>query len=82
MYLIGIKNDRRLCGNNGMQHTAFKSERRIQKQAEDFRDMYDLDTVSVLRTFPQALCEMENQEFVSYVRSHGLCMVNKKGSLS
>lgn len=82
MYLIGIKNDRRLCGNNGTQRVVFKAAYRVRQQAEDFRNAYDLDSVCVLRTYPQALCEMDNQEFVSYVRGHGLCMENNEGGLS
>ena len=68
MYLIGIKKGVHPCGNAGATITHYKAERKIRETAQRFAAMYDLEEVYGLQLYPQKLCEMDNAEFVDYVR--------------
>lgn len=69
MYLIGITKDGlHPCGNAGMLITRYKAQYKIREIAQRFASMYDLDEVYYLEEYPQNLCEMNNTEFVNYIR--------------
>ena len=68
MYLIGIKNGVHPCGNAGTLITHYKAEYKIKETAQRFANMYSLDEVYSLYTYSQKLCEMNNAEFVNYIR--------------
>ena len=68
MYLIGIKKGVHLCGNAGMLITHYKAEYKLREAAQQFANMYSLDEVYGLQLYPQKLCEMDNAEFVNYIR--------------
>jgi len=71
MYLIGIKDGVHPCGNTGTLITHYKAEYKIRETAHRFAKMYSLDEVYRLDLYPQRLCEMDNAEFVSYIRRNG-----------
>jgi hypothetical protein len=68
MYLIGIKKGVHPCGNTGTLITHYKAEHKIKETAQKFAAMYGLDEVFGLQLYPQKLCEMDNAEFVNYLR--------------
>ena len=68
MYLIGIKKGVHPCGNAGTLITKYKANYKIKKIAQRFAFMYNLDEVYGLQVYPQKLCEMNNAEFVNYIR--------------
>jgi hypothetical protein len=68
MYLIGIKKGVPPCGNTGTLITHYKAEHKIKETAQKFAAMYGLDEVFGLQLYPQKLCEMDNAEFVNYLR--------------
>jgi len=68
MYLIGIKNGVHPCGNTGTLITHYKAEHKIKETAQRFATMYNLDEVYSLQLYSQKLCEMDNAEFVDYLR--------------
>lgn len=68
MYLIGIKKGIHPCGNAGTLITHYKAEYKIKETAQRFANMYSLDEVYGLQLYPQKLCEMDNAEFVNYMR--------------
>lgn len=68
MYLIGIKKGVYPCGNSGSLITHYKAEYKLREIAQRFAAMYALDEVYGLQVYPQKLCEMNNSEFVDYVR--------------
>jgi hypothetical protein len=68
MYLIGIKKGVHPCGNDGTLITHYKAEYKLREMAQRFASMYSLDEVYRLQAYPQKLCEMNNAEFVNYVR--------------
>lgn len=70
MYLVGIKNGVHPCGNAGTLITRYKAEYKIKQAANQFAAMYNLDEVYVLSSYPQKLCELNNKEFVDYVRQN------------
>ena len=72
MYLIGIKNGVHPLGNTGTLITRYKAPYKIKEIAQRFASMYKLDEVYGLKMYPQKLCELENSEFVEYVRLHGI----------
>ena len=67
-YLIGIKKDVHLCGNAGTLVTRYKALYKLKEMAQRFAAMYELDEVYYLEAYPQKLCEMDNIEFVNYIR--------------
>lgn len=71
LYLIGIKKGVHLCGNAGTLVTRFKTEHKLKEVAKRFADMYRLDEVYSLQNYTQKMCEMNNTEFVNYVRQNG-----------
>ena len=71
MYLIGIKNNVHPCGNSGTLITKYKAPYKIREIAQRFATMYNHTEVYGLHSYPQKLCELEDLEFVSYVREHG-----------
>lgn len=71
MYLIGIKNNVHPCGNAGTLITRYKAEYKLRETARRFAAMYSLDEVYSLSVYPQELCEMDNTEFVEYIRRNG-----------
>ena len=71
MYLIGIKNNVHSCGNSGTLITRYKAEYKLRETARRFAAMYSLDEVYSLSVYPQELCEMDNTEFVEYIRRNG-----------
>ncbi len=68
MYLIGIKKGYHPCGNAGTLVTRYKAQYKLKEIAQRFRTMYNLDEVYYLEVYPQKLCEMDNIEFVNYIR--------------
>ena len=68
MYLIGIKNNAHPGGNSGTLVTRYKAEYKLRETAQRFAAMYSLDEVYGLNVYPQELCEMNNTEFVEYIR--------------
>ena len=68
MYLIGIRNGVHPCGNAGTIITDYKAQYKIKELANGFASMNNLDEVYTLQVYPQKLCEMNNAEFVDYVR--------------
>ena len=68
MYLIGIKKGVHPCGNAGTLITRYKANYKIKKIAQQFAFMYNLDEVYGLQLYSQKLCEMNNTEFVNYIR--------------
>ena len=70
MYLIGIKKGVHPCGNAGTLITKYKTNYKIKEIAQRFASMYNLDEVYSLQVYPQKLCEMNNIEFVNYVRQN------------
>ena len=72
MYLIGIKNGVHPCGNTGTLITNYKAAYKVKEIAQRFAAMYGLDEVYGLKMYSQKLCELENSEFVNYVRQHGI----------
>lgn len=70
MYLIGIKKGVRLCGNAGTLISRYKAEYKLREAANCFAAMYKLDEVYGLQSYPQKLCEMNNTEFVNYIRQN------------
>ena len=70
MYLIGIKKGVHPCGNAGTLITHYKAEYKIKETAQRFANMYSLDEVYSLYTYSQKLCEMNNAEFVNYMRQN------------
>jgi len=71
IYLIGIKKGVHPCGNTGTLITHYKAEYKIKEAANRFAAMYNLDEVYGLETYPQNLCELNNTEFVNYIRKNG-----------
>ena len=69
-YLIGIKKGVHPCGNTGTLITRYKSEYKRRETAQRFATMYNLDEVYGLQaySYTQRLCEMDNAEFVDYIR--------------
>ena len=72
MYLIGIKNGVHPLGNTGTLITRYKAPYKIKETAQRFAAMYSLTEVYGLHSYPQKLCELSNNEFVNYVRQHGI----------
>lgn len=72
MYLIGIKNGVHLCGNAGTLITKYKAPYKIRETAQRFATMYSLTEVYGLQVYSQKLCELNNREFVNYVRQHAI----------
>jgi len=70
MYLIGIRNGVHPCGNAGTLITHYKAQYKLREIAQRFAAMYNLDEVYGLQVYPQKLCEMENAEFVDYLRQN------------
>ena len=72
MYLIGIKKGVHPCGNAGTLIAHYKAEYKHKEIAQRFAAMYDLDEVYGLQVYvyPQKLCEMNNSDFVDYVRQN------------
>lgn len=70
MYLIGIKNGVHPCGNTGTLITRYKAPYKIKETARRFANMYSLDEVYGLASYPQRLCELDNIELVDYIRKH------------
>lgn len=70
MYLIGIKEGIHPCGNTGTLITHYKAEYKIKETAQRFANMYSLNEVYGLQSYPQKLCEMDNAEFVNYMRQN------------
>ena len=70
MYLIGIKKGVHPCGNAGTLLTRYKAEYKLRETAQRFASMYNLDEVYGLQTYSQKLCEMNNTEFINYVRQN------------
>ena len=68
MYLIGIKKGTHPCGNAGTLITHYKAEYKLRETAQRFANMYSLDEVYGLHAYSQKLCEMNNAEFVNYIR--------------
>ena len=68
IYLIGIKKGVHPCGNAGILITHYKAEYKIREITQRFAAMYNLDEVYRLDIYPQNLCEMNNIEFVNYIR--------------
>jgi hypothetical protein len=68
MYLIGIKKGAYLCGNAGTLITHYKAEYKLREMAQRFAIMHSLTEVYGLHVYPQKLCEMNNTEFINYVR--------------
>ena len=71
MYLVGIKNGVHPCGNTGALITHYKAEYKLKETAQRFAAMYNLNEVYGLQSYPQKLCELNNNEFVNYIRQHG-----------
>ena len=71
MYLIGIRDGVHLCGNAGTLKTNYKAQYKLKEAAERFATMYSLSEVYGLNIYPQELCEMNNAEFVKYIRLNG-----------
>ena len=71
MYLVGTKNNVHPCGNAGTLITRYKAEYKLRETARRFAAMYSLDEVYSLSVYPQELCEMDNTEFVEYIRRNG-----------
>lgn len=71
MYLIGIKNGVHPCGNAGTLITRYKAPYKIKETAERFATMYNHTEVYGLTSYPQKLCELNNNEFVKYVKEYG-----------
>lgn len=72
MYLIGIKNGVHPCGNAGTLITKYKAPYKIMEIAQRFSTMYGLTEVYGLQLYPQKLCELNNKDFINYVRQHGI----------
>jgi len=70
MYLIGIKKGVHPYGNNGTFITRYIAEYKIREIAQRFATIYALDEVYGLREYSQKLCEMDNTEFVNYIRQN------------
>ena len=70
MYLIGIKKGVHPLGNSGTFITRYKAQYKLKKIAQRFAAMYNLDEVYRLDIYPQNLCEMNNTEFVNYIRQN------------
>ena len=70
MYLIGVKNGVHPLGNAGTLITNYKAPYKIKEIAQRFAAMYGLNEVYGLKMYPQKLCELENAEFVDYIRQH------------
>ena len=68
MYLIGIKKGVHPCGNAGTLVTHYKAQYKLKELAQRFAAMYNLDEVYCLQVYSQNLCEMDNIEFVNYIR--------------
>lgn len=68
MYLIGIKKGVHPCGNAGTLITHYKAQYKLRETAQRFAAMYNLDEVYGLQVYSQKLCEMDNTEFVNYIR--------------
>jgi len=71
MYLIGVRNGVHPCGNAGTFITHYKAEYKLKETANRFARMYSLTEVYGLHVYPQKLCELNNAEFVNYVRLNG-----------
>ena len=70
MYLIGIKKGVHPCGNAGTFITRYKAQYKLKKIAQRFAAMYNLEEIYGLQVYPQKLCEMNNIEFVNYIRQN------------
>ena len=70
IYLVGIKKGVHPCGNAGTFITRYKAEYKIREITQRFAAMYNLDEVYRLDIYPQNLCEMNNIEFVNYIRQN------------
>jgi len=71
-YLIGIKNGVHPCGNTGTLITNYKAAYKIRETAQRFATMYSLTEVYGLASYPQKLCELNNKDFINYVKQHGI----------
>lgn len=70
-YLVGIRDGVHPCGNAGTFVTHYKAQYKLKEAAERFATMYSLSEVYGLNVYPQELCELDNAEFVNYVRKNG-----------
>ena len=68
MYLIGIRDGVHPCGNAGTLITHYKAQYKLRETAQRFAAMHSLTEVYGLQEYPQKLCEMDNTEFVNYMR--------------
>ena len=71
MYLLGVKEGIHPCGNSGTLITHYKAEYKIRETADRFAAMHSLTEVFGLQLYPQRLCEMNNTDFVNYLRRNG-----------
>jgi len=69
-YLIGVKKGVHPLGNGGTFITRYKAEYKIRETAQRFAAMYKLEEVYGLKDYSQKLCEMDNTEFVDYIRQN------------
>ena len=70
MYLIGIKNNYNLCGNEGTLITSYKNNSKIMELANNFKKMYNHNEVYLLNSYTQNMCELTNKKFVEYFRNN------------
>jgi len=70
MYLIGIKKGVHPGGNAGTLITHYKAQYKLREISQQFAAMYALDEVYGLQVYPQRVCEMDNSEFVDYIRQN------------
>ena len=70
-YLIGIKNGTTMCGNAGRITTAYKADYKIREVAEIYKTMYGHDSVYIVMSFTQKMCEMSPVELANYVIKNG-----------
>ncbi len=71
MYFIGIKDGVHPCGISGTLRSRYRAEYKLRDTAQRFAAMHGLEEVYGLQVYPQRLCEMDNADFVSYIRSNG-----------
>ena len=71
MYLIGIKDGKSPCGNDGTLITHYKARYKIMEVATRFKRMYNHDNVYLIRDYTQRACELTGDAFTEWVQSTG-----------
>ena len=70
-YLIGITNNKHRLGNEGTLIINYKSNNKIKELGYKFSKRHNHKEVYILYSYPQYVCELDNNSFIQYVKTNG-----------